>query len=110
VLTIFFLKRDNLHFGWNFLLAAAMSGVATATKLVGVYFFLAVGLTLLLGLLLKKASWKKTGRDGIGLFVRDGPGLPGCQSLFALPLGTHCLYIHPAQTDLAAFGGLWCGV
>jgi len=59
VLTIFFLKRDNLHFGWNFLLAAAMSGVATATKLIGVYFFLAVGLALLLGLLLKKASWKK---------------------------------------------------
>ena len=59
VLTIFFLKRDNLHFGWNFLLAAAMSGVATASKLVGVYFFLAVGLTLILGLLLKKASWKK---------------------------------------------------
>jgi hypothetical protein len=59
VLTIFFLKRDNLRFGWDFLLAAVMSGVATATKLVGVYFFLAVGLTLLLGLLLKKASWKK---------------------------------------------------
>jgi hypothetical protein len=59
VLTILFLKRDNLRFGRNFLLAAIMSGVATATKLVGVYFFLAVGLTLLLGLLLKKASWKK---------------------------------------------------
>jgi hypothetical protein len=59
VLTIYFLKRDNLRFGRNFLLAAVMSGVATATKLVGVYFFLAVGLTLLLGLLLKKASWKK---------------------------------------------------
>jgi len=59
VLTLFFLKRDNLRFGWNFLLAAIMSGVATATKLVGVYFFLAVGLTLLLGLFLKKATWKK---------------------------------------------------
>ncbi|MFH1524675.1 MAG: hypothetical protein ABIF04_06895 [Chloroflexota bacterium] len=59
VLTLFFLKRDNLRFGWNFLLAAAMSGIATATKLVGVYFFLAVGLTLLLGLLLRKVSWKK---------------------------------------------------
>jgi hypothetical protein len=59
VLTLYFLKRDNLRFGWNFLLAAIMSGVATATKLVGVYFFLAVGLALLLGLLLKKASWKK---------------------------------------------------
>jgi hypothetical protein len=59
VLTIFFLKRDNLRFGWNFLFAAAMTGVATATKLVGIYFFLAVGLTLILGMVLKKASWKK---------------------------------------------------
>jgi hypothetical protein len=59
VLTILFLKRDNLRFGRNFLLAAVLSGVATATKLVGVYFFLAVGLTLLLGLVLRKASWKK---------------------------------------------------
>ena len=52
VLTLFFLKRDNLRFGWNFLLAAAMCGIATATKLVGVYFFLAVALTLILGFLL----------------------------------------------------------
>ncbi len=59
VLTLCFLKRDNLRFGGNFILAAVMSGVATATKLVGVYFFLAVGLTLLLGLLLKKVSWKR---------------------------------------------------
>ncbi len=59
VLTIFCLNRDNLRFGRNFLLAAVMCGVATATKLVGVYFFLAVALTLVLGFLLKKASWKK---------------------------------------------------
>ena len=59
VLTIFFLRRDNLRIGWNFLLAAVMCGIATATKLVGVYFFLAVGMTLVLGLVLQKASWKK---------------------------------------------------
>jgi hypothetical protein len=59
ILTIFFLKHDNLRFGWNFLFAAIMSGVATATKLVGVYFFLAIGLTLLLGLVQKKVSWKR---------------------------------------------------
>lgn len=61
VLTIFFLVRDDLRFGWNFLLAAIFCGVATATKLMGVYFFFAVGLTLVLGLVLKKASWKKIG-------------------------------------------------
>jgi hypothetical protein len=59
VMTIFFLKRDNLRFGWNFILAALMCGVATATKLVGLYFFLAVGMTLLLGLFRKKVSWKR---------------------------------------------------
>jgi hypothetical protein len=59
VLTIFFLKRDGLRFGWNFLLAAVACGVATATKLVGVYFFLAVGLVLVLGLLQRKVPWKR---------------------------------------------------
>ena len=59
VLTLFFLWRDRLQFRWNFALAAAMTGIAAAAKVVGVYFFLAVGLTLALGLLLKKASWKR---------------------------------------------------
>jgi len=59
MLVIFFLHRDNLRFGWNFVLAAVMCGIATATKLVGVYFFLAVGATLFAGLVLKKASFKK---------------------------------------------------
>ena len=59
VLTLLFLWRDQLRFGWNFALAAVMTGVATAAKVVGVYFFLCVGLTLVLGLLLKKASWKR---------------------------------------------------
>ncbi len=59
VLILFFLKRDNLKFGWNFILAAVLCGITTATKLVGVYFFLAVGLALVLGLVLKKISWKK---------------------------------------------------
>jgi hypothetical protein len=58
VLVLFFLQRDRLHFGWNFLLAATLTGVATATKLVGAYFFLAVGLTLLLGLI-KKVPLKR---------------------------------------------------
>jgi len=59
VLTLFFLSRDSLRFGRNFYLAAVTCAIATATKLVGADFFLAVGLTLLLGLVLKKASWKK---------------------------------------------------
>lgn len=58
-LTLFFLHRDNLRFGLNFLAAAVVVGVMTATKLVGLYFFLAIGLTLLLGLVQKRLSWKR---------------------------------------------------
>jgi hypothetical protein len=59
VLTLFFLLRDNLRLGKNFLLAAVMCGIATATKLVGLYFFLAVGLVLALSLVQKRATWKR---------------------------------------------------
>ena len=69
VLTLFFLKRDDLRFGKNFIFAAAMCGIATATKLVGVYFFLAVGMTLVLGLFLKKASLKKLALMAIAFIV-----------------------------------------
>jgi hypothetical protein len=72
VLTLFFLWRDNLRFGRNFLLAAVLSGVATATKLIGVYFFLAVGLTLVLGFILKKASWKKLIGMGFAFILTMG--------------------------------------
>ena len=59
VLTLFFLLRDNLRLGKNFLLAAVICGIATATKLIGLYFFLAIGLVLMLSLIQKKVSWKR---------------------------------------------------
>lgn len=59
VLTIFFLAKDNLKFGRNFLLAAVFTGFAIAVKYLGLYFFLAVGLTLILGLIEKRASVKR---------------------------------------------------
>ncbi len=59
VLTIFFLRKDNLRLGWGFRLAAVWCGVAVAAKLIGVYFFLAVGLVLLLAILMKKVTWKR---------------------------------------------------
>jgi hypothetical protein len=59
VLVFFFLARDDLRFGRNFILAAAFCGIATATKLVGLYFFLVIALSLLLGLLVRNASWKR---------------------------------------------------
>jgi len=57
--TLFFLQRDRLRFGANFLLAAVCTGLATAIKIAGLYFFLAVGLTLALGMILRTASWRR---------------------------------------------------
>jgi hypothetical protein len=59
VLTIFFLNKDNLNFGWNFLIAAILCGLATAVKTIGAGFFLAVGLTLILGIIQKKVTKKR---------------------------------------------------
>jgi hypothetical protein len=60
MLVLYFLHRDQLRFGRNFLFAALFTGVATAAKLVGAYFFLAVGLTLVLGLI-KKVPLRRLG-------------------------------------------------
>jgi hypothetical protein len=58
-LTLFFLVRDRLRFGGNFILAAVTCGLATATKLIGVYFFLSIALVLALGLIQKRINlWK----------------------------------------------------
>jgi len=59
-LVLFLLWKDNLRFGWRFFLAAVINGILIATKIVGIYFFLAIGLTLILGLVLKKISLRKS--------------------------------------------------
>lgn len=68
VLTLFFLVRDRLRFGAGFYIAALACGLAIGTKLVGVFFFLAVAVYLLLGIVQKKASWPRLLRAG-GLFI-----------------------------------------
>lgn len=64
-LALFFLYRDRLRFGKNYYFAAVACGLAIATKLVGLYFFLAVGLTLILGLIQKKVTFMQALKDGI---------------------------------------------
>lgn len=64
-LTLFFLVRDRLRFGVNFYIAAVVCGFAIATKLIGLYFFLAVGLVLILGLIQKKLTFWKAFRHGL---------------------------------------------
>jgi hypothetical protein len=68
VLVIFFLKKDDLRFGKHFLIAAALTGCATATKLIGLYFFLAIATLLLIGFLQKKMPFKHLLKSGL-LFI-----------------------------------------
>ena len=49
VLTLFFLQRDELSFGRDFYLAAVACGLAVATKLIGLFFFLAIPVYIFLG-------------------------------------------------------------
>ncbi|MFH1524243.1 MAG: hypothetical protein ABIF04_04705 [Chloroflexota bacterium] len=59
VLTIYFLKKDNLRFGRNFYLAAVFCGLAAAIKLWGLFFGLAIAGYLLAGLIQKKLTFGK---------------------------------------------------
>lgn len=105
VLTIFFLWRDNLRLGWNFLFAAVTCGIATATKIMGLYFFLAVGLVLVVALFARKASWKRCVGMAIAFlgvlaisFVAANP------FLLSHWARTAYWYIFQKQTDLLNFG------
>lgn len=48
-LTFLFLARDDLNFGKNYYLAAFFCGLVVATKLVGLFFFLAIPYYIFLG-------------------------------------------------------------
>jgi hypothetical protein len=60
VLTFFFLDRDDLRFGKNFYLAALACGLAVATKLIGLFFFLAVPYYIFLGWQKGRINLRKT--------------------------------------------------
>ncbi len=49
VLTFYFLYKDNLNFGNYFYLSALACGLAVATKLIGLFFFLTIPTYILLG-------------------------------------------------------------
>lgn len=59
VLVIFFLWHDERRFGKNFFFAAVFCGVLVALKVVGLYFFLAVGLVIIWGLVERKVSCQR---------------------------------------------------
>jgi hypothetical protein len=58
-LTLFLLDRDDQRFGLYFALAAASVGLATGTKVIGLFFVLTIPTYLLIGVLSKKLTWRK---------------------------------------------------
>jgi len=67
-LTLYYLDRDRLRFGPNFYFAALACGASIATRLYGVFFFLAVAILLGLGLLRKTLTPKRALLTGF-LFI-----------------------------------------
>ncbi len=63
VLVFFFLDRDELKFGVNFWLAAVACGLATATKVLGLFFFIAIPVYILIGIWQKRLLWKRAFLD-----------------------------------------------
>ena len=71
-MVLYFLWKDNHQLGKHFYWAAAFCGILTATKLVGLYFFLAVLLCLIWYLAKRQGNWKqviKAGSFFIGLML-----------------------------------------
>ena len=58
VLVIYFLDKDDLRFGRDFYFAAASIGLATGTKVIGLFFVLAIPSYLLLGMYQKQLTWR----------------------------------------------------
>jgi hypothetical protein len=69
VLTVFFLDRDRLRFGRNFWLSAVFCGLATAIKLQGVFFALAIPGYILAGLLRKQISLRRSALVALGFVL-----------------------------------------
>lgn len=67
-MVLYFLWKDGHKLGKHFYWAAAFCGVLTATKLVGLYFFLAVLLCMIWYLYKKQGNWKQAVKAG-SLFI-----------------------------------------
>ena len=65
---LYFLQRDRLRYGRNFFMSAFFVGLSAATRLFGFFFFLAVGVYLLYGLLRKRIDLRQTAVKGL-LFI-----------------------------------------
>lgn len=66
VLVLFFLDRDDLSFGKNFLFSAAVCGVAAGIKYAGLFFFLVIPVYIIWGLIDKRLTVRKAIFSGLG--------------------------------------------
>ncbi len=64
-LTFFFLQRDDMRFGRNFLLAAAACGLAVSAKHQGLFFYLAVPVYIIWGAVGRRLIWWKVPLMGL---------------------------------------------
>jgi hypothetical protein len=67
--TLFFLDRDNLQFNRNFYFAAIACGLATGTKLLGLFFFLTIPTYIVWGYFSKKIDLKTSFVKGFQFVV-----------------------------------------
>ncbi len=62
---LYFLQRDRLRFGRNFYLCAFFVGLSAATRLFGFFFFLAIFVCLLAGVISKRLDLRGAVRKGL---------------------------------------------
>jgi hypothetical protein len=67
-LTLYYLDRDQFKFGPNFYFAAITCGASIATRLFGIFYFLAIGLLLAAGMIKKVLTPRKAIVTGL-LFI-----------------------------------------
>ncbi|NPV56876.1 MAG: hypothetical protein HPY76_09455 [Anaerolineae bacterium] len=84
-LVFFFLDRDRLRFGWNFILAGLVCGVAVSVRYAGAFFALAVPLYLVWGVVGKHIKPARGLLMGGAFVLVMALGLAGSNPLLLLP-------------------------
>lgn len=110
VLTMFALYKDNLCFGRWFYWAAFFCGLATGTKIIGLYFFAAVAFYLVLGISKQRASvYAQIGR-GAAFFAVMAATIFVTNPLLAVPHYSRDILQSLAEhKKLNEFGGVFNG-
>jgi hypothetical protein len=84
-LTFYYLQRDRQRFGRDFYYAAVMCALAAAVKLYGFFFFLAIAVYLLAGLIRKILSLKKMLFAGLAFLLVLGAALLASSPFLLVP-------------------------